>query len=169
MSLDQSDVGKLTQTIRTVTQTDRERGEIHLQESGGKTERRQPAVVQRERPAIVYREQGHSVPSERVGDVSQRPPPVTRRRIRLSHIPVSENRPCQKRKERQKKAYRLQMILRIGLPVEPVGDPGRAPKCYAQVPKSPNGHQGAGIQCKSKRVFITKLELGLPPIPTQRL
>ena len=61
------------------------------------------------------------------------------------------------------------MTLRIGLPVEPVGDPGRAPKCYAQVPKSPNDHQGANIQYKSKRVFITKLELGLPPIPTQQL
>ena len=41
--------------------------------------------------------------------------------------------------------------------------------CYAQVAKSPNGHQGADIRCKSKRVFITKLELGLPPILTQRL
>ena len=36
-------------------------------------------------------------------------------------------------------------------------------KCYAQVAKSPNDHQGADILCKSKRVFITKLELGLPP------
>ena len=36
-------------------------------------------------------------------------------------------------------------------------------KCYAQVTKSPNDHQGANILCKSKRVFITKLELGLPP------
>ena len=61
------------------------------------------------------------------------------------------------------------MTLRIGLPVEPVGDPGRAPKCYAQVAKSPNDHQGADIRCKSKRVFITKLELGLPPISTQQL
>ena len=25
--------------------------------------------------------------------------------------------------------------------------------CYAQVAKSPNDHQGAGIQCKNKRVF----------------
>ena len=25
------------------------------------------------------------------------------------------------------------------------------------------------VRCKSKRVFITKLELGLPQIPTQRL
>ena len=41
--------------------------------------------------------------------------------------------------------------------------------CYAQVAKSPNDHQGADIRCKSKRVFITKLELGLPPLPTQRL
>ena len=70
---------------------------------------------------------------------------MTRRRILVSHIPVSENRPCQKRNERQKKAYQLQMTLRIGLPVEPVGDPGRAPKCYAQVVKSPNDHQGADI------------------------
>ena len=61
------------------------------------------------------------------------------------------------------------MTLRIGLPVEPVGDPGGAPKCYAQVAKSPNDHQGANIRCKSKRVFITKLELGLPPLPMQRL
>ena len=61
------------------------------------------------------------------------------------------------------------MTLQIGLPMEPVGDPGRAPKCYAQVAKSPNDHQGADIRCKSKRVFITKLELGLPPIPTQQL
>ena len=61
------------------------------------------------------------------------------------------------------------MTLRIGLPVEPVGDPGRTPKCYAQVAKSPNDHQGADIRCKSKRVFITKLELGLPLIPTQQL
>ena len=41
--------------------------------------------------------------------------------------------------------------------------------CYAQVAKSPNDHQGADVQCKSKRVFITKLELGLPPLPTQQL
>ena len=41
--------------------------------------------------------------------------------------------------------------------------------CYAQVAKSPNDHQAAGIRCKSKRVFITKLELGLPPLLTQRL
>ena len=61
------------------------------------------------------------------------------------------------------------MTLQIGLPMEPVGDPGRAPKCYAQVAKSPSDHQGADIRCKSKRVFITKLELGLPPIPTQQL
>ena len=50
--------------------------------------------------------------------------------------------------------------------------PGDLPNlccCYAQVAKSPNGHQGADIWCKSKRVFITKLELGLPPIPTQQL
>ena len=71
--------------------------------------------------------------------------------------------------KRKKKAYRLQMTLRIGLPVELVGDPGRAPKCYAQVAKSPNDHQGADIRCKSKRVFIIKLELGLPLIPTQQL
>ena len=71
--------------------------------------------------------------------------------------------------KRKKKAYRLQMTLRIGLPMELVGDPGRAPKCYAQVAKSPNDHQGADIRCKSKRVFITKLELGLPLIPTQQL
>ena len=58
--------------------------------------RRRPPAVQREQPAIVYREQGHSVPSEGVGDVSQQPAPVTRRCIHLSHIPVSENRPCQK-------------------------------------------------------------------------
>ena len=129
----------------------------------------QPLAVQQGRPAIVYRKQGHSVPSEGVGDVSQRPTPVTRRRILVSHIPVSENRPCQKRKEKQKKKpYQLQITLRIGLPVEPMGDPGRAPRCYAQVTKSPHDHQGAGIRCKSKRVFITKLELGLPP-PTQRL
>ena len=42
-------------------------------------------------------------------------------------------------------------------------------RCYAQVAKSPSDHQGADIRCKSKRVFITKLELGLPPLPTQRL
>ena len=41
--------------------------------------------------------------------------------------------------------------------------------CYAQIVKSPNDHQGANIRCKNKRVFITKLELGLPPLPTQRL
>ena len=35
--------------------------------------------------------------------------------------------------------------------------------CYAQVAKSPNDHQGADIPCKNKRVFITKLKLGLPP------
>ena len=61
------------------------------------------------------------------------------------------------------------MTLQIGLPMEPVGDPGRAPKWYAQVAKSPNDHQGADIRCKSKRAFITKLELGLPPILTQQL
>ena len=37
------------------------------------------------------------------------------------------------------------MTLQIGLPVEPVGDPGRALKCYVQVEKSPNDHQGADI------------------------
>ena len=41
--------------------------------------------------------------------------------------------------------------------------------CYAQVAKSPNDHQGADIRCKSKRVFITKLKLGLPPLLMQRL
>ena len=41
--------------------------------------------------------------------------------------------------------------------------------CYAQVAKSPSDHQGADTRCKSKRVFITKRELGLPPLPTQRL
>ena len=41
--------------------------------------------------------------------------------------------------------------------------------CYAQVAKSPNDHQGADIRCKNKRVFITKLELGLPLLLTQRL
>ena len=127
-------------------------------------------AVQWGQPAIVYRKEGHSIPSEGVGDVSQRPTPVTRRRILVSHIPVSENRPCQKRKEKQKKKpYQLQITLRIGLPVEPMGDPGRAPRCYAQVTKSPNDHQGADIRCQSKRVFITKLELGLPPLLTQRL
>ena len=45
------------------------------------------------------------------------------------------------------------MTLRIGLPVEPVGDPGRAPKCYAQVAKSPSDHQGADIRCKSKSFY----------------
>ena len=56
------------------------------------------------------------------------------------------------------------MTLQISLPMEPVGDPGRAPKCYAQVPKYPSDHQGADIQYKSKRVFITKLELRRPLI-----
>ena len=78
-------------------------------------------------------------------DVSQRPQLVTLWRVLLSRIPVSETRPCQKGKEGQKKAYRLQMTLRIGLPMEPVGDPRRAPKCYVQVAKSPNDHQGADI------------------------
>ena len=41
--------------------------------------------------------------------------------------------------------------------------------CYAQVAKSPSDHQGADIRCKSKRVFITKLELGLPLLLTQRV
>ena len=41
--------------------------------------------------------------------------------------------------------------------------------CYAQVTKSPNDHLGTNIRCKSKRVFITNLELGLPLWPTQRL
>ena len=45
----------------------------------------------------------------------------------------------------------------------------RRSNCYVQVAKSPNDHQGANIQCKSKRVFITKLDLGLPPLPTQQL
>ena len=49
------------------------------------------------------------------------------------------------------------------------GSKGRWCVCYAQVAKSPKDHQGADIQCKSKRVFITKLELGLSPSPTQRL
>ena len=42
--------------------------------------------------------------------------------------------------------------------------------CYAQVAKSLSDHQGADIiRCKSKSIFITKLELGLPLIPTQQL
>ena len=41
--------------------------------------------------------------------------------------------------------------------------------CYAQVAKSPSDHQGADTRRKSKRVFITKRELGLPPLPTQQL
>ena len=41
--------------------------------------------------------------------------------------------------------------------------------CYAQVAKSPNDHLGANVRCKSKRVFITKLKLGLSPLWTQRL
>ena len=41
--------------------------------------------------------------------------------------------------------------------------------CYAQVAKSPSDHQGADTRRKSKRVFITKRELGLPPLPMQRL
>ena len=45
------------------------------------------------------------------------------------------------------------MTLRIGLPMEPVGDPRRAPKYYAQVTKSPNDHQRADIRCKSERVL----------------
>ena len=49
------------------------------------------------------------------------------------------------------------------------GSKGRWCVCYAQAAKSPKDHQGADIWCKSKRVFITKLELGLPPSPTQRL
>ena len=53
------------------------------------------------------------------------------------------------------------MTLRIGLPVEPVGDPGRAPKCYAQVAKSPNDHQGADIRCKSKS-FYYQARAGAP-------
>ena len=53
------------------------------------------------------------------------------------------------------------MTLQIGLPVEPVGDPGRAPKCYAQVAKSPNDHQGADIRCKSKS-FYYQARAGAP-------
>ena len=45
------------------------------------------------------------------------------------------------------------MTLQISLPVEPVGDSGQAPKCYAQVAKSPNDHQGADIRCKSKSFY----------------
>ena len=71
--------------------------------------------------------------------------------------------------ETAEKTYRLQVTLWIGLPGKPMGDPGRAPKCYAQVAKSPNDHQGGSIRRKSKRVFIIKLELGLPPLLTQRL
>ena len=53
------------------------------------------------------------------------------------------------------------MTLQIGLPMEPVGDPGRAPKCYAQVAKSPNDHQGADIRCKSKS-FYYQARAGAP-------
>ena len=42
-------------------------------------------------------------------------------------------------------AYWLWITPRIGFPAGPVGDPRRAPKCYAQVTKSPNDHQGADI------------------------
>ena len=55
------------------------------------------------------------------------------------------------------------MTLRIGLPVELVGDPGRAPKCYAQVAKSPNDHQGADIRCKSKS-FYYQARAGAPTV-----
>ena len=124
--------------------TDRETGEIDLRESGGKTESKTTASSH-SAGATSYRLQKTGALCPLRGGRGRLPTTHTGRRVRLSHIPVSENRPCQKRKERQKKAYRLQMTLRIGLPVEPVGDPGRAPKCYAQVTKSPNDHQGADI------------------------
>ena len=53
----------------------------------------------------------------------------------------------------------------VGCTVTPVS----SGQCYAQVAKSPNDHQRADIRCKSKRVFITKLELGLLLLSTQRL
>ena len=53
------------------------------------------------------------------------------------------------------------MTLRIGLPMEPVGDPRRAPKCYVQVAKSPNDHQGADIWCKNKS-FYYQAQAGAP-------
>ena len=53
------------------------------------------------------------------------------------------------------------MTLWIGLPREPVRDPGRALKCYAQVAKSPNDHQGADIRCKSKS-FYYQARAGAP-------
>ena len=53
------------------------------------------------------------------------------------------------------------MTLQISLPVEPVGDSGQAPKCYAQVAKSPNDHQGADIRCKSKS-FYYQARAGAP-------
>ena len=62
--------------------------------------------------------------------------------------------------KRQKKAYRLQMTLRIGLPVERVGDPGRAPKCYAQVMKSPSDHQGADTDAKAREFLLPSSSWG---------
>ena len=55
------------------------------------------------------------------------------------------------------------MTLRIGLPVEPVGDPGRAPRCYAQVAKSPNDHQGADPMRKQES-FYYQARAGAPTI-----
>ena len=62
--------------------------------------------------------------------------------------------------KRKKKAYRLQMTLRIGLPVERVGDPGRAPKCYAQVMKSPSDHQGADTDAKAREFLLPSSSWG---------
>ena len=53
-------------------------------------------------PLLSTENRGTPSPTTGVGDVSQRPPPVTLQRVRLSRIPTSDTRPCQKGKEREK-------------------------------------------------------------------
>ena len=94
MSLDQSDVGELTQTIRTATQTERQE----------KYTSRSPEVKPNDDSLQPFsgsdllsstENRGTPSPHAGLGDVSQRPPLVTLRHVRLSHIPVSDTRSYQ--------------------------------------------------------------------------
>ena len=104
---------------------------------------------------------GTPSPTTGVGDVSQRPPPVTLQRVRLSRIPTSDTRPCQKGKEREKSLPAADDSP-DGSSRGASGRSQTSPQILCPHPKSPNDHQEANIRCKSKRVFITKLELGVP-------
>ena len=52
------------------------------------------------------------------------------------------------------------MTLWISLPMEPVGDPGQAPKCYAQVSKSPNTTRELISDAKAREFLLPSSSWG---------